>query len=413
MLKHIRKRLTYKGFSQSSLLLLIGIFLISSFTIRAEVSPAAGQKIFKQYCSACHKMDADLVGPALKDINKTRTEAWLIKWVQNNQELRKSGDKDAISIWEKFGKNEMPPFTNLSDDDVKSIIAYIAQESAGGGTQTNAGATSTDTGTETTPTETTNYKPVLYIILVVFILVAIFLNRIISRLRTLKQAKNGEPVSEPKSLLQVLRQKNTIAVILLIFIALLGYTTVEKAMKLGHSKGYSPEQPIKYSHKVHAGTNQINCLFCHSGAEKSKTAGIPSVNVCMNCHKGVQEGRTPEGTAEIAKIVKAYETNTPIKWIKIHNLPDHVYFNHSQHVVAGKVACQTCHGPIETMDKVEQFTSLSMGWCINCHRQTEVQFASNNYYTQFEKLHEDVKSGKVKKVTEGMLGGTECQKCHY
>jgi hypothetical protein len=253
----------------------------------------------------------------------------------------------------------------------------------------------------------------LYIFLIVFLAISFFLSRIISNLRRLSQARNNEPVTEPKSFVQVLRQKNTIAVILLILIAILGYTTVEKAQKLGRSKGYAPEQPIKFSHKIHAGTNQINCLYCHASAEKSKAASIPSVNVCMNCHKAVQEGRSPEGTAEIAKITAAYNNNTPIKWVKIHNTPDHVYFNHAQHVKAGKIECQKCHGPVETMEKVEQFSSLSMGWCINCHRETEVQFASNNYYSQFEKLHEDVKSGKIKAVTEGMLGGTECQKCHY
>ncbi len=412
MLKTLRKRLTIKGFNRAILPLFLSIFLVQFLDAKAEVSAASGQKIYKQYCTSCHKIKGELVGPELKDVHKRRSEEWLLKWIRNNAELRKSGDKDAIAVWEKYAKNEMPSFTNLSDDDIKSILAYIVQESEGGGVQASAGgngAAASGSG-ESGPVD---YRPLLYVIIVVFLAIAFFLSRIIANLRKLTQIRNNEPVTEPQSFFQILRQKNSIAVMLLILIALLGYTTVEKAQKLGRSKGYAPEQPIKFSHKIHAGTNQINCLYCHASAEKSKAASIPSVNVCMNCHKAVQEGRSPEGTAEIAKILDAYNNNTPIKWVKIHNLPDHVYFNHSQHVKAGNIECQTCHGPIETMEKVAQFSSLSMGWCINCHRETEVQFASNNYYSQFEKLHEDVKSGKIKAVTEGMVGGTECQKCHY
>lgn len=414
MLKSIRKRLKIKGISHTLLLLLFTSFLVHTQSSYAEVSAAAGVKLYKQYCTSCHKINGELVGPALKDIHKRRSEEWLLKWIRNNAELRKSGDKDAIAIWEKYAKNEMPSFTNLSDDDIKSILAYIVQESEGGGATASATAGTDGAGTTGgTASGAVDYRPLLYIILAVFVAIAFFLSRILINLRKLTQIKNNEPVTEPKTFLQILRQKSTIAAALLVFIALLGYTTVERAQKLGRSKGYAPEQPINFSHKIHAGTNQINCLYCHASAEKSKAASIPSVNTCMNCHKAIQEGRTPAGTAEIAKIVEAYNNQTPIKWVKIHNLPDHVYFNHAQHVVAGQIECQKCHGPVETMDKVAQFSSLSMGWCINCHRQTEVQFASNNYYSQFEKLHEDVKNGKIKTVTEGMVGGTECQKCHY
>jgi hypothetical protein len=196
-----------------------------------------------------------------------------------------------------------------------------------------------------------------------------------------------------------------------------------------------PEQPIFYSHKVHAGINQINCLYCHSSAEKSKHAMIPSENVCMNCHKAISEytgpdlftaeGKKVNGTAEIQKLYdhvgwdpaagKYTKPGQPIEWTKIHNLPDHVYFNHSQHVKAGQVQCQTCHGEIQNMDEVHQFADLSMGWCVNCHRTTKVQFVENNYYSIFEKLHQDIKDKKIsgEDVTVEMLGGTECQKCHY
>jgi len=198
---------------------------------------------------------------------------------------------------------------------------------------------------------------------------------------------------------------------ILVFIT--GWTVADTTMRFQRSKGYSPKQPIAFPHKLHAGINQINCLYCHSGAEKSKVAGIPPISTCMNCHKGVPEGESAAGTAEIQKIYAAYDNNKPVQWIKIHNLPDHVYFNHSQHVTVGKIACQKCHGPVEEMDQVYQFASLSMGWCLNCHRETEVQFQSNDYYTMFSNLHARAKADTSIHVTEAMLGGDECQKCHY
>jgi hypothetical protein len=203
-----------------------------------------------------------------------------------------------------------------------------------------------------------------------------------------------------------------------------------------------PKQPIFYSHKVHAGINQINCIYCHSAAEKGRHAMIPSTNVCMNCHMQINEytgaeahplvtleGTKVDGTAEIKKLYefagwdpakKDYKRDAngqvmakPVEWVKIHNLPDHVYFNHSLHVVSGKIACQRCHGNIEEMDEVYQFADLSMGWCINCHRETNVQFADNNYYSIFQKYHDEIKAGTRTEVKVSEIGGLECQRCHY
>lgn len=218
-----------------------------------------------------------------------------------------------------------------------------------------------------------------------------------------------------------------------------GYYTISGAIGLGRSKGYQPVQPVYYSHKVHAGTNQISCLYCHGGAQDSKHANIPSVNVCMNCHVTINEyngkekvyredGTEVNGTAEIQKLYKYAGYNPalsktwdpskakPVEWVRIHNLPDHVYFNHSQHIKAGKVQCQTCHGEIQKMDEVKQFADLSMGWCINCHRTTQVQFKDNGFYSIYQKFHDDLKNGKLDSaagITVEKIGGTECQKCHY
>jgi hypothetical protein len=187
--------------------------------------------------------------------------------------------------------------------------------------------------------------------------------------------------------------------------------------------GYQPTQPIKFSHELHAGQNEIDCNYCHSGARKSKHSNIPSADVCMNCHMYIQEG-PKYGTEEIGKIYAAIgfdpETSSyiegydekPIKWVRIHKLPDLAYFNHAQHVTAGNIECQTCHGPIEEMVEVYQYSPLTMGWCINCHRETKVDVESNDYYKEMHtKLKE--KYGPNAEITVEMIGGLECGKCHY
>lgn len=181
---------------------------------------------------------------------------------------------------------------------------------------------------------------------------------------------------------------------------------------LGRQENYEPDQPVKFSHVVHAHDNQIDCQYCHYTVTQSKHAGIPDINVCWNCHSIVREG-THSGRHQINKVVEAWDSGEPIRWIKVHNLPDHVYFSHAQHVGVGKIECNTCHGPVEEMDRVRQVGDLSMGWCINCHRDTEVQFFDNEFYTQYKELRRKVNSGEIERVTAELVGGTECSKCHY
>jgi hypothetical protein len=204
-------------------------------------------------------------------------------------------------------------------------------------------------------------------------------------------------------------------------------------MGVGMEQNYQPEQPIAFSHALHAGENQIDCNYCHSSARHSKHSGIPSANVCMNCHMYVDGSEITndagnlkydgEGSPEIAKIyaaigwdsenreyIEGYEQQ-PIKWVRIHNLPDLAYFNHSQHVNAGQLECQECHGPVETMEEVYQYSELTMGWCINCHRETEVQFNKNEYYQDFHEELTEKYHGE--KITAEKIGGLECGKCHY
>jgi hypothetical protein len=181
---------------------------------------------------------------------------------------------------------------------------------------------------------------------------------------------------------------------------------------LGRSHGYSPMQPVKFSHAVHAGQNKTDCIYCHSFAKSSKSAGIPPENVCMNCHLMVRTG-TRSGVTEIAKVINSYENMKPIEWIKVHNLPDHVFFSHAQHVSAGGVACRECHGNVEEMDVIKQESDLSMGWCINCHRTRKINFKDNRFYSEYTGLADRIKKGEIDSVTVEMVGGTECMKCHY
>ncbi|MDP4222347.1 MAG: cytochrome c3 family protein [Bacteroidota bacterium] len=184
------------------------------------------------------------------------------------------------------------------------------------------------------------------------------------------------------------------------------------AIRLGRTRSYAPDQPIKFSHAVHAGQNKTDCIYCHSYAHSSKVAGIPPVNVCMNCHLLVRSG-TRSGTSEISKIYKSHDNNLPVRWIKVHNLPDHVFFSHAQHTVAGGIACSECHGKAEQMNIIVQISDLSMGWCINCHRLKKTSFRTNRFFTEYREINDSIKAGMIDTVTVEMLGGTECAKCHY
>jgi hypothetical protein len=180
---------------------------------------------------------------------------------------------------------------------------------------------------------------------------------------------------------------------------------IDGLFTVGVQQGYEPTQPIAFSHMVHAGDNHIDCNYCHTGVRKSKNANIPSPNICMNCHSSIKTE-----SKEIQKIYAAIENNKPIEWKRIHNLPDLAYFNHAQHVEVGKLECQTCHGPVEEMEVVSQYAPLTMGWCINCHRETDVNTKGNEYYTNLVEMHNS-KNKDAMKVED--MGGLECSKCHY
>lgn len=185
-----------------------------------------------------------------------------------------------------------------------------------------------------------------------------------------------------------------------------------ESIRVGRSQGYAPDQPIKFSHKIHAGENQIDCRYCHFVADYSLSGGIPSNSICLNCHNVIKNG-TNSGAFEINKIHRAAKTGEPVRWVRIHKLPDHTFFSHAQHTNVAGIECQTCHGPVEEMHIVKQVEDLSMGWCINCHRDTKIQFFDNEYYTTFNELYDKLKTGAIDSVTASEVGGINCMKCHY
>jgi mono/diheme cytochrome c family protein len=418
---------------------LIGcIFLLSHNTLQAQGDKAAGKTLFQQNCQTCHALNKDLTGPALAGV--TSRGPWtdrkeLYKWVHNPPAYIAS-DKTGYTkgLQEKFHAL-MTPFPQLGEKDIDNLMAYIEAPPA----PTNP--TTTGTGAPEGASETSGSAGVIFgVISLILAIITLILLQVNSNLKKLSDDKEG--IQRPEAV-PFYRNKIYIAMLALVLFVVGGYFVGRGAIRLGRQQSYQPDQPIYFSHKIHAGVNQINCLYCHGNAWESKHAAIPSMNICMNCHKAInafekgpatgnkvydEDGNEVNGTAEIKKLYQ-YAGYTegqpwnpanakPIAWVKIHNLPDHVYFNHSQHVRVGKVQCQTCHGPITEMDQVKQFAELSMGWCINCHRESKVDFNSdstkgNQFYSIYEKFHNDIKNGKMDSVTVKDIGGIECQKCHY
>ena len=392
---------------------------------------ADGESLFKANCASCHKADAPYVGPALKGArDREPSKDWVYKWVKNASAMANT-DPYAMKLKAAAGGVIMTSFPDLKNEEIDAILdwadSYVKPGTAPTGAPGAQGAAAGSSSSDNT---------LLYgILTAILAIIGLILLQVNSNLKKLTDEKTG--VKSPPNV-PFYRNKSYLLLLVIVLFTLAGYFLVEGAMGLGRQQGYQPVQPIYYSHEVHAGVNQISCLYCHGGAQDSKHASIPSVNVCMNCHMSVKEytgepiiredGTTVNANDEIQKLYsyagwnpdkKVYDKpGKPIEWVKIHNLPDHVYFNHSQHVKVGQVACQTCHGEIQKMAEVSQFADLSMGWCINCHRTTNVQFNDdhghgNKFYSIYEKFHEDIKDNKYDSVTVERIGGTECQKCHY
>jgi mono/diheme cytochrome c family protein len=411
--------------------LAVFIFLFSASTLQAfEGDAKNGKKLFKSNCASCHKLDKKLVGPALTGVTDKYSEEWLTKWIRNNAELRASGDEDAIAIFEEYNGSIMSAFPLLSDQDIFDILQYTIEGDV------KPVITGGDLAEGTTVVvESKDYSKQITIGLGLLLFVMVML---LTRMKNTLRLVQGE---DPVSILdeagwfwgRLINNKGFVTVATILVTVLFLNQAYWWMSGIGVEQNYQPEQPIAFSHALHAGENQVDCNYCHSSARHSKHSGIPSANVCMNCHMYVDGSEITdatgnlkydgEGSPEIAKIYAAigwdgenreyienYEEQ-PIKWVRIHNLPDLVYFNHSQHVNVGQLECQECHGPVETMEELYQYSELTMGWCINCHRETEVQFEQNGYYQDFHEELTEKYHGE--KITAAKIGGLECGKCHY
>jgi len=394
--------------------IVLSVFYFASIFLYAD-NVENGEKIYKQNCTACHLMTkARLVGPGLEGVTEKYEKEWLIKWIRNSQALIASGDERAIAIFEEYDKSVMTSF-DFSDEEFSDLLAYLANPPVE--------EVVVSSGVQTVENQGMSNSTMLMIIALVLVTVVFLLVSVKNSLKT-ALGKETETVSQTLINKYKLFVSNNINVL---FISAVGVIVGLKfvydlLMGVGVTTNYQPAQPIAFSHEIHAGINGVDCNYCHTSARHSKHSGIPSANVCMNCHTYISEG-SKYGTTEIAKIYEAvgfdpdsrqyiegYEQK-PIEWVRIHNLPDHAYFNHSQHVVAGGLECQECHGPVEEMEVLYQYSELTMGWCIECHRETEVKMEGNNYYTH---LHDQLKEKyKGKPITVDMIGGIECGKCHY
>ncbi len=402
-----------------------------SLTSNAQTAdPAKGKELFNSNCAACHKLDAKATGPALRGVANKHDMAWIYKWVHNSSELIKSGDAAAVKLFEENNKSVMTAFPQLSTGDIDNIIAYTSEPKAE--PAMSATGTAAPPGAEVNTGGVSNniILGALSLVMLMLVFMLFFVNKVLTKVAN----ANGIKVAEKEATMPIWKAfaKNQFLVLVTsIFLILAsGYFAYGWLMQIGVDQNYEPVQPIHYSHRIHAGSNGINCKYCHSSARVSKNAGIPSLNVCMNCHKNIAEvsdtTATPDHSkafydGEIQKLYNAvgwdkanqkYTGKTqPVKWVRIHNLPDFVYFNHSQHVTVAGIECQTCHGPVQTYEIQKQFAPLTMGWCIDCHRKTEVKMEGNEYYT---KIHEALsKKYGVDKLTAAQMGGLECGKCHY
>ena len=397
--------------------LFFALFLFSSINVYAQPDGAA---LFKANCAQCHSTGANkIIGPGLKDVHSRRPADWLNKWVKNSSAMIKSGDQYAVDLYKQYNQTAMPSFA-MSDEEITAIFTFVKTEGEA------AAATAPAAGAPAAAPAEPGFPWLLLGIILTLLTLFFVLGKVKHGLERALRAKQGIPEPLPVSNKQAsknwIRSNKKLIAVVFIILSFWGSVKGWNALAgIGVAQDYQPEQPIKFSHKLHAGTNGISCIYCHSGAEKSRHANIPSPNVCMNCHKFVQKG--PQyGTTEIAKIYAALDYNPdtqvygpnpkPIQWIRVHALPDLAYFNHSQHTVVGGLECQTCHGPVQEMEVVKQFSPLTMGWCVQCHRDTEVKMEGNAYYTE---LHANLKKkyGADAKLTVDKIGGLECARCHY
>lgn len=374
---------------------------------------ARGEQLFSEWaCNTCHRVDQKLVGPALQGVYDRRDVEWLYAFIKNSQKVIASGDEYAVNLYNEYNQLQMPSH-DLEDDQILAILAYVRDYEENPPVQEvvadDAGASGAAAAEGGIPA--TYLNVIIGALVVVLVLILIVLALIIGVLKKYLQDKKDiteedqEVVNERFDLLAFFKSPTVIGIVTFLVIALAAKNVIDGLYTIGVQQGYAPKQPIAFSHKLHAGEYEIACQYCHTGVEIGKSANIPSVNICMNCHSAIKTD-----SPEIQKLYAAQESGEPIEWVRIHNLPDLAYFNHSQHVKVGGVECQTCHGEIQEMEVLQQHSPLTMGWCIDCHRNTSLNTQGNGYYDKLVELH-NANTNTPMKVTD--IGGLECAKCHY
>lgn len=376
---------------------------------------SAGKQIFDSNCKACHRVHQKLVGPALAGVyDRVPSIDWIKSFVKNSSAVIASGDAYAVNLFNEYNKTTMTSFSSFKDQDIMNVLAYIQDETIKGPAEAKTPVVNGPQKPEGEGVPSTYLNVLLVGMIVILILLVVILAFLVSSLKRFLDQKSlteeeKEVVHSPITAGTIAGSRGFIFVVAFL-VGALGFKAVINGLySVGIQQGYAPKQPIAFSHKIHAGQYEIDCKYCHVGVMKGKSATIPSVNICMNCHNQIKSGTTT-GEGEIAKIVRAYTENRPIEWVRVHNLPDLAYFNHAQHVNVAGVECQTCHGPVQEMDVVRQHSLLTMGWCIDCHRKTDVNTKGNAYYDKLVELHNSKSKGNMKVEN---IGGLECSKCHY
>tara|TARA_B100000530_G_C15919389_1_gene472553 strand:- start:818 stop:2101 length:1284 start_codon:yes stop_codon:yes gene_type:complete len=421
------KLLTFFGHSISQFfgIISLSLFLFSSSLLHAQneeensFDPSIvknGESLFKGNCTVCHAINDVIIGPALRDVHERQSEEWIYAFIKNSQKVIKSGDEYAVNLYNEYNKTLMTSF-DFSDEELNAILTYIKEESTKE-VQIVVADVTDSSGQAIDPSVSSNnfYLSLglnLFLLLVIIFILFRFTN--LSKKYVLLQdnqskgklldEEDKEIVDSGFNIKEFIKSNKIVGITSFLFIGIFVKSCIDGLYTVGIQQNYQPTQPIAFSHKVHAGQYEIDCNYCHTGVNISKSANIPSVNICMNCHNAIETDKP-----EIQKILAAYEENRPIEWVRVHNLPDLAYFNHKQHVAVGGLDCATCHGPIEEMDVVYQYSELTMGWCINCHRESEVNSKGNDYYKKLVELHN---SSSKKPMTVEDIGGLECSKCHY
>jgi mono/diheme cytochrome c family protein len=453
------------------------LFVGCSFSMNSQATADAGKALFTANCASCHakNMKTALTGPALGGAEaKWDSKANLYAWIRNSQAMIKKGHPRALEVWNQYKPTVMTAFPTLKDDEIASMLLYIDGVYTGTYGVAAKAPGAEPVATEAKSNGFWFYGGVMGLLALLALLLStvisnldkmsaakdgvpytgkslwqqlsskgmvsflIFAGVILAGYTTVTRAVNfgrqqGYEPDQPIKFSHVThaginkiecqychdgarRSKHSVIP------AANTCMNCHKAIKVGSKYGTAELTKIFASTGFNPNTNKyienydkmsqdsIKDIFSkwigdeYKASTKMATLDENGKNLVEEQWKGVYTSLT----SDVDKKVQG-----PIEWTKIHNLADHAYFNHAQHVNVGKVACQTCHGEVEKMEVVKQHAPLSMGWCINCHRESEVKFKDNAYYTSYEKLHQELKEGKRDKVTVSDIGGLECQKCHY